>query len=1271
MKLDRQARLAARPSIDYDETLPVSARRAEIARAIGEHQVVIVCGETGSGKTTQLPKICLELGRGCAGLIGHTQPRRIAARATAARIAQELKSELGRYVGYKIRFSDRVSPETYIKLMTDGILLAETQSDALLRAYDTIIIDEAHERSLNIDFLLGFLKQLLPRRPELKVIVTSATLDAAMFSRHFDAAPVIEVSGRLYPIEIRWRPVQEEAADKERQINDAIVDAVDEAQRAGPGDVLVFLPGEREIREAAEALRKHAFDRRGSPGTEILPLFARQSAQEQNRVFQPHQGRRVVLATNVAETSLTVPGIRYVVDGGLARVKRYSHRNKIEQLQVEPIARAAANQRSGRCGRVASGICFRLYAEDDFAKRLPYTEPEILRSSLAGVILRMKALHLGEVENFPFLQPPQPKMVTDGYQLLGELGAVEETRELTPVGFELAKLPLDPKIGRMILAARELGALRELLVIAAALSVPDPRERPPERAGSADQAHAKWKDEKSEFLSWLKLWEAADEIWKHESSAKQKLWCRQNFISWMRLREWRDIQGQLHALCTEHGWKENLLPASYDAIHQALLSGLLGNIGLKSEEEGHYLGARGIKFYIHPGSTLVKKAGRWIMSAELMETSRLFARCVAKIEPEWLERIGAHLVKRHVYEPHWEKSSGQVVAWERATLHGLLLYAKRRVQFGKPGAAYVPLGDVQLARQLFIRGALVDGEVHEDFARRAKFFQHNRKLIADIEALEHKSRRPDVLVDDELIQAFYDSKLSDGIVTLAAFEAWRKDAERQEPRLLFLEREQLMRHEAAGITTEAFPHFLESHGQRLKLEYHHDPGAADDGVTLSLPLPALNQVSAQRCDWLVPGLLKEKAVALLKTLPQRYRQRLQPLDAFAEGFCEDVHDHEEPLVRSLTRAVEERLAMKLPLDAFRPGELRPHLHMNYRLLDEHGGTLAMSRSLPELRADHGGRVAQVFADARLESPSSEVEPAAHAGLTDWTFGDLPELLEVSVAGRLMVGFPALVDKGESVDLRVFDTPDQARMLHRAGLRRLFALGLREQVKTIEKALPGVRELTLQFMHVVSEQDLREQLVAAALERTCLVEPLPTKAVEFEARKEVARTKVILVAQEIARLMQAILGEYAVLQKKIAAMRKAFPQACADITAQAGELLGKHFVVATPFDRLTQYPRYLKAAALRLDKARVDAARDSRLMGDWQSVGKPFEREWTIQARSGVPDPSLEEFRWLLEELRVALFAQELRTPSPVSVKRLQKMWEASTRETTAGTRIRK
>ncbi len=1241
MKFDSIARLAARPEIAYDEALPVNVRREEIAAAIRDHQVVVVCGETGSGKTTQLPKICLELGRGCAGLIGHTQPRRIAARATATRIAQELKSELGRYVGFKIRFTDRVSNDTYIKLMTDGILLAETQGDPLLRHYDTLLIDEAHERSLNIDFLLGYLKQLLPKRPDLKVVVTSATLDAERFSRHFNGAPVIEVSGRLHPIEMRYRPFGE---NDDRDVNEAIVDAVSEAHREGPGDVLVFLPGEREIREAAEALRKHH-----PPGLEILPLFARQSAQEQARIFAGHQGRRVVLATNVAETSLTVPGIRYVVDAGLARVKRYSHRNKIEQLQVEPIAQSAAKQRAGRCGRVAAGICFRLYSEEDFNKRPPYTDPEILRSSLAGVILRMKSLRLGDVEDFPFLEAPLPRMIADGYQLLAELGAIDETSKvLTPVGHELAKLPLDPKIGRMILAARERNCLKEMLIIAAALSVQDPRDRPQEQAGAADQAHAKWKDEKSEFLSWLKLWAAADEVWKHESTNKQRAWCRQNFVSWLRLREWRDIHGQLHSLCTEHGWKENQLAANYEAIHKALLTGLLGHIGLKNEEDRNYLGARGIKFFIHPGSALVKKAGRWIVAAELVETSRLFARCVARIEPEWLEEVGTHLIRKHVFEPHWEKGTGQVVAWERVTLHGLLLHGKRRVHFG-------PM-DAKLSREILIRNALVHGEVGEDWLKKWRFLQHNQKLMGDIERLEHKSRRPDVLVDEELIHAFYDAKLPAGITTLAAFDHWRREAEQAEPKLLFLERDQLMRHEAAGITTDAFPPVFEHRGQKWSLAYRHDPGAADDGITLALPLAALNQLPMQRVEWLVPGLLKEKVVALLKTLPQKYRHRLQPLDGFAESFCDAQHDGDEPLVRALTRSVEETLAMKLPLDAFRPGELRPHLAMNFRLLDEHGGTLAISRNLAELRAQHGDRVTQTFARAEVKHEAAEGELA---GLTAWTFGALPDLLEVKVGGRDVVGFPALVDEGESVALRAFDTEDKARALHRKGLARLFALALKEQLKFVEKNLP--RELGLQFMPLGSERELKDQLIAATLERTCLADPLPTDRAAFEARAIAAKGRVVLVAQEIARLLGTVLAEYVALQKKLTAMQKAFPAPCADIAAQGAALLQKGFVIAVPFERLAHFPRYLKAASLRLDKARADAGRDARLMADWQGLAKPWERERLALLKSGQLDPFLEEFRWLLEELRVALFAQELKTSSPVSVKRLQKMWEGRER----------
>ncbi|MCX7145375.1 MAG: ATP-dependent RNA helicase HrpA [Sulfuritalea sp.] len=1244
MRFDPVARRAARPALSYDEALPVNMRRQEIGEAIERNQVVVICGETGSGKTTQLPKICLEIGRGLNGLIGHTQPRRIAARATATRISEELKSELGRHVGFKIRFTDKVTSSSYIKLMTDGILLAETQTDPLLRQYDTILIDEAHERSLNIDFLLGYLKTLLPKRPELKVIVTSATLDAERFSRHFasngKAAPVIEVSGRLYPIETRYRPWQDK---KDGDLSDAIVDAVDEAHRTGPGDVLVFLPGEREIREAAEALRKHH-----PPGLEVLPLFARQTAVEQGRVFASHQGQRVVLATNVAETSLTVPGIRYVIDSGRARVKRYSHRNKVEQLQVESISRAAASQRAGRCGRVSAGVCFRLYEEDDFNQRPAYTEPEILRSSLAGVILRMKSLHLGDVEDFPFLEAPLPRMIADGYQLLAELGAIDETtKDLTQIGFELAKLPLDPKIGRMILAAREHNCLREVLIIAAALGTQDPRDRPQEHAATADQAHAKWKDEKSEFLSYLKLWAAGDEIWKHETSNKQRQWCRQNFINWLRLREWRDVHGQLMTLCHEHGWKENQIPASYEAIHKALLTGLLGHIGLISEEDKNYLGARGIRFYIHPGSSLVKKVGRWIVAAEIVETSRLFARCIAKIEPEWLEQVGGHLIRKHVYEPHWEKGPGQVVAWERVTLHGLMLHAKRRVHYGP--------SDPKLAREILIRQALVEGEVGEDWVRKWRFFQHNAKLMKEIQALEHKSRRPDVLVDDELIHAFYDDRIPEGIITLAAFDHWRREAEAANPKLLCLEKDQLMRHEAAGITTDAFPPALTHRGQSFKLGYHHDPGAADDGVTLTLPLAALNQLPANRCEWLVPGLLKEKVLALMKTLQQKYRHRLQPLDEFAGGFCDAEHDFDEPLVRALTRAAEEHMALKLPLDAFRSGELRPHLFMNFRLTDEHGGTLAISRNLAELRADYRGRVEQVYAAAEVQHEAAGSESS---GVASWTFGTLPEIMEVKVGAGTTVGFPALVDMGESVRLTAFDTEDKARSEHRRGMARLFALQLAAQVKAIEK-LPGLRETALQFISLGTEKELREQLVAVTLERTCLMDPLPSEESAFAARREAARGRILLVAQEILRLLGIILAEHALLAKKLAAMQKAFPQACADIGAQLAELMPKKFIAITPFERLQHYPRYLKAITLRLEKVRSDPARDARLMADWQALGKPWERERNAMLKSGqAGDAFLDEFRWLLEELRVALFAQELKTSSPVSVKRLQKMWDA-------------
>ncbi len=872
-----------RPQINFDPALPVTQNREEIAHAIAAHPVVIVCGETGSGKTTQIPKILLEMGRGEKRWIGHTQPRRIAARSVAARIAEELKVELGSLVGYKVRFTDKVGPRTAIKLMTDGILLAETQGDPDLRAYGTIILDEAHERSLNIDFLLGYLKRLLPRRPDLKLVITSATIDAERFSKHFDAAPVIEVSGRLYPVEIRYRPVGGDAEDTTRDEEEqALGEAVEELFREGPGDVLVFLPGEREIRDAAAVLAKRKLQ-----GAEVLPLYGRLSVAEQDRVFHPGGVRRVVLATNVAETSLTVPRIRYVVDAGQARVKRYSYRNKVEQLRVENISQAAAQQRAGRCGRVADGICIRLYGEDDFKSRPAYTDPEVLRSSLAAVILRALSLNLGKVEDFPFLDAPNSRAIADGYALLAELGAVDEDNALTDLGRELARLPLDPRVGRMLIAARAEGCLEQLLVVAAALSVQDPRERPLARQPAADERHARFADERSDFLALLKLW-------KLQGQEGLRRLCRDNFLSYPRMREWRDVHLQLQNVVGELDWKMSSAkmdkPDGYRAIHRALLAGLLGNVGMKDETDGNYTGARGIKFWVHPGSG-TKKPGKWIVAAELVETTRLYARTVATIEPQWLEELGAHLLKRHRDNPHWEKMRAQVVAMERGTLYGLPVYTNRRVHYG-------PL-DPDLSRGIFIRSALVEGE----FDTRAPFFTHNRHLLAEIERLEHKSRRPDILVDDELIHAFYDARIPEGIHNGADFDAWRKDAEREDAKLLHLKREDLMRHEAAGITTDNFPHELKLGANAFRLDYHFEPRSPRDGVTLTVPVALLNQVSAARCEWLVPGLLKEKVRALAKSMPQRLRHKLGPLEAFAEGFAASSPPADAPLAQALARHI--------------------------------------------------------------------------------------------------------------------------------------------------------------------------------------------------------------------------------------------------------------------------------------------------------------------------------------------------------------------------------
>jgi ATP-dependent helicase HrpA len=1299
LELPRKDRRSAQPGnavppLTFPESLPVSLRRDEIAAALAAHQVIIVCGETGSGKTTQLPKIALALGRGYGaggkGLIGHTQPRRIAASSVAKRIAQELNTPLGEVVGFKVRFQDRLQPGASVKLMTDGILLAETQSDPLLRAYDTLIIDEAHERSLNIDFLLGHLRQILPRRPDLKVVVTSATIDAERFANHFalggEPAPVILVSGRLFPVEQRWRPFVE---TREHDLNDAIADAVDELWRdGGPGDILVFLPGEREIRDAADHLRKHlAHQLRGGPTADILPLFARLSQQEQERVFEAGNGRRIVLATNVAETSLTVPGIRYVIDSGLARVKRYNYRSKVEQLQVEATSQAAANQRAGRCGRVASGVCIRLYDEADFAARPKFSDPEIIRSSLAGVILRMKSLRLGSVEEFPFLEAPPKKAIADGYALLGELNAVDDNLELTATGQALSRLPLDPRVGRMILEARERQSLSEVLIIASALSGQDVRDRPLQAAAAADEKHKKFDDEKSEFLGILKLWKWIEEGRGHADSSglgaahklsnrQQEQRLRDSFINPRRVREWRDIHSQLHTVVAEHGWRLNTTPASYEQLHLAMLSGLLGNIGLKSEDEDWYLGARGIKFWRHPGAHLSKKPGRWLMAAELVDTTRLYGRGLAAIEPQWIPGIAGHLLKTQLLEPHWEKKAAEVIALERATLYGIVVYSNRRVNFG--------LVDTAAAREIFIREALVHGE----WDTRLQFLAHNTRLIAQVEELEHKSRRQDVLVDDELIFAFYDQQLPRDVCSGASLERWYRDEVKRQPKLLQLSRDELMRHEAAGITTEAFPKAVRLGGIDCAASYLHEPGDAKDGVSVTLPIYALNQVSEERCEWLVPGMLRDKVLALLKSLHQRPRSRLVPLPDYAAEFCAQTPFAQGNLLDTLLKAVRERTQLAVQRNDFKLDSLPPHLFMNFVIVGEHGRQLAMGRHLAALKAEFGAQARTAFQSlatlklastgdaaarvatapaatahtavvslvAKVVAPlthTAKVAPVTPRTHTRWDFGELPELMEVRQGNQVLVGFPALIDRGTHVEIEVFDEPDVAATKHRAGLRRLVALQIKEPLKFLERNLPDLQKMAGAYLPLGTLDELREQIIALALDRAFLAPPLPSDAAQFAQRIEEGRARLSLIAQEVARLAASLLTEYAAALRKLKDSKP--PKDVAeDVQAQLQRLMPKQFMLAAPYLQLRHGVRYLKAVTLRLDKLKADPARDAARLAELRPLEQRYLRR--LAELKGSSDARLNEYRWLLEELRVSFFAQELRTPQPVSVKRLEKAW---------------
>ena len=1292
--LSKEQTLQSPPEIRYPEELPVSQRRAEIKHLIAANQVVIVCGETGSGKTTQLPKMCLELGRGLNGQsIVHTQPRRLAATATAKRIAQELNSEIGQWVGFKIRFQDQSNASTAVKLVTDGILLAESQTDPLFKKYDTIIIDEAHERSLNIDFLLGYLKDVLTKRPDLKLIVTSATIDAERFSKHFEnaqgkPAPVIEVSGRLYPVEVRYKdpndfdtsrrknaPVNLADEVDEDAFQAATLDAVEELCREGQGDILMFLPGEREIRDMANFLSKNL-----RQSLEILPLFARLTAQEQERIFKPSGRRRIVLSTNVAETSLTVPGIRYVIDSGVARVKRYSYRNKVEMLQVERISKASANQRAGRCGRVANGVCIRLYAEADFAGRTDYTDPEILRSSLASVILRMKSLHLTEVEDFPFLQRPMGRAIADGYQLLSELNALDDAGHLTKTGRALAKLPLDPRIARMLFEASQRGCLNELLVLAAALSIQDPRDRPIDAKEAADNAQQQFDDAESDFMSFLKLWNYFIDLKQQNlTNRDMKNALQRKFLSANRLREWSEVHQQLTAMVKDQKWTLNATPATYDQIHLALMAGLLGNIGLKHETDPVYLGARSIKFSVHPGSNLFKKGGKWIMAAELVETTRLYARSVAKIQPEWIEKVGAHLVKRNHNNPHWEKGSGQAVALETGTIYGLPIYSQRRVSLARFNQAD--------ARRLMIHEGLVPGQVKTT----VPFYVHNRKLVEDLEKLEHKARRQDILVDEALIAQFYDDKLPAGVYNQQTLENWAKQASKEDLAALYLNKEDLLSKKAGDITTEFYPKKLEMGGLAFDLTYHFEPGSPRDGVTLTIPLMLLNQVNPGRTEWLVPGMLKEKALLLLKSLPQKLRRHCVPVPQFAEKFAQahfDSNLYEKPLLERLRDFVATETPARPLLSDFRIETLPPHHFMNFKLIDEHGRQLDMQRSLSALKAEWGRKAqesfkssdvveqvrAQVGGQAGIASPASETRklspnPAKSSSgsnsafsdqpITDWSFGSLPDMLEIKRAGQTFFGYPALKDMGEHCIIEVFDEEEIARKVHLDGVLRLFNIALKEPLKYLTKNLIDFQKVAMLYMPLGSSEELQQQWIKLTLMRSALAAGLPTTQDEFNTKVQEARSRMNLIAQEIGKVLLIILNEYSALNKKLQALSKSFPECVADIQNQLNWLLPKGFLLKKPWEQLAHYPRYLKAAQIRLERVRNSVDRDKQLMKDVMDL----QLHW-VRASSqlkGQEDESLSQFAWQLQELRVSLFAQELRTPMPVSVKRLQKAWETMAR----------
>jgi ATP-dependent helicase HrpA len=1213
--MDPSLRRASVPKITYPEALPVSQKKDEILAAIRDHQVVIVAGETGSGKTTQLPKICLELGRGVDGFIGHTQPRRIAARTVADRIAEELDTPLGTTVGYKVRFTDKVSDSTLVKLMTDGILLAEIQHDRMLRRYDTLIIDEAHERSLNVDFILGYVKRLLPKRPDLKLIITSATIDPERFSRHFDNAPIVEVSGRTYPVEVRYRPQEDEEGD---QIQ-AILDAVDELCAEAPGDILVFLSGEREIRDTADALNKQNLR-----NTEVLPLFARLSIAEQHRVFQSHAGRRIVLATNVAETSLTVPGIKYVIDPGTARISRYSHRLKVQRLPIEPVSQASANQRKGRCGRTSDGICVRLYSEDDFLSRPEFTDPEILRTNLASVILQMTALRLGEMAAFPFIDPPDRRNIKDGVDLLHELGALDP--DLTKLGRRLAQLPIDPRLGRMVLEAERNGCVHEVLVIAAALSIQDPRERPTDRQQAADQLHARFVDKESDFLAYLNLWKHIQEQQKALSGSQFRKMCRTEFLNYLRVREWQDLYSQLRQAVKPTKAPE----AATEAIHHSLLAGLLSHVGLKNSQKHEYLGARGAKFGIFPGSALFKKQPQWVMAAELVETSRLWARIVAKVEPEWVEKLAGHLVKRSYSEPHWEKKQGAAMAYEKVTLYGVPLVASRKVNFGRI--------DPRLSRELFIRHALVEG----DWDTHHQFFHDNRALLDEVEELEHRARRRDILVDDETLFDFYDQRIGPDVVSARHFDSWWKQIRRTQPDLLAFEKAMLINEGSRRVDAADYPDEWRQDGMALKLTYQFEPGTDADGVTVHIPLPLLPRLSPAGFDWQVPGLREDLVIALIRSMPKAARRNYVPVPDYARAVLDRIAAGEGPLLDALERELRRLTGAPVPRDAWDLSKVPDHLRMTFRVLDDKGVSLGEGKDLAALQAKLKPTVRETVAAA---APG-----VTRQGMRGWEAGTLPRTIRQDRAGYAVTAYPALVDEGETAGVRVFETEVEQRNAMWQGTRRLLLIGLPAPAKVMQGRLTNEVKLALSRNPHRSVVDLLDDCAGAAVDRLLAEHGGPAwdEAGFGVLRDHVRAGFVDALLEIVARVRQVLMAAYTVEQRLKSTNRLDLMPSLADIRAQLGGLVYRGFVTATGWQRLPDLPRYLTAIERRLERLTQNPGRDLEQTRRIERVQEEY-----AQLRRELPATAeLLQIRWMIEELRVNLFAQALGTPYAISEQRI-------------------